>query len=291
MLARIVRFILPVAALAALVAFPLATAQRRPQAPKSVRLYIFDCGKITGVSAAAFGFKDGELATTEMVTPCFLIAHPRGTLVWDVGEIGDNAFKGDGSPATQGAFTVTKPLLPQLAAVGYTPADITYLALSHYHGDHVANANAFAGSTWIVQQVERNAMFAAKTDGNKKGAPNPVLFSALENSKTILLKSQDHDVFGDGTVVIKFTPGHTPGHQSLFLKLVKTGPVLLSGDLYHYPEELTLKRVPTFDFDMDQTAKSRAAMEAFVKKAGAQLWIQHDAAAGARLKKAPEYYE
>ena len=77
----------------------------------------------------------------------------------------------------------------------------------------------------------------------------------------------------------------------MFLKLAKTGPVLLSGDLYHYPEELTLKRVPSFDFDKDQTAKSRAAMEDFVKKARAQLWIQHDAAAGAKLKKAPEYYE
>jgi N-acyl homoserine lactone hydrolase len=289
---RTVRFILPAAALAALLAVPLATAQR-PQAPKSVRLYIFDCGNITGVSPAGFGFKEGELATTEMTTPCFLIAHPRGTLMWDVGEIPDSAFKGDGSPAKQGAFTVTKPLLPQLAAVGYTPADITYLALSHYHGDHVANANAFAGSAWIVQQVERNAMFAPRDDSKKKGpgTPNPVFFSALENSKTVLLKSQDHDVFGDGTVVIKFTPGHTPGHQSLFLKLAKTGPVLLSGDLYHYPEELTLKRIPTFDFDQDQTAKSRAATEAFVKKAGAQLWIQHDAAAGAKLKKSPAYYE
>ena len=297
MLARTVRFLLPVlvlaALLAALVAIPGATAQRRPTAPKSVRLYVFDCGNIKGVGAANFGFKEGELATTEMVTPCFLIAHPRGTLMWDVGEISDSAFKGDGAPATQGTFTVTKPLLPQLAAVGYTPADITYLALSHYHGDHVANANVFAGSTWLVQDVERAAMFAAPDAGTKKGpaTPNRALFSALENSKTVLLKSRDHDVFGDGTVVIKFTPGHTPGHQSLFLKLAKTGPVLLSGDLYHYPEELTLHRIPNFDFDKDQTAKSRAATEAFVKSAGAKLWIQHEAAAGAKLKKAPEYYE
>lgn len=294
MLIRFLRLVVPAAALVALAAAPFLTAQpRRAQLPKSPRLYVLDCGKITGVGATAFGFKDGELATTEMVTPCFLIAHPRGTLIWDTGEISDSAVKTDGSPTTQGAFTVTRPLLPQLAAIGYTPADITYLALSHYHGDHVANANAFAGSTWIVQQVERDAMFAARADNQKKGpgSPTPALYTALEKSKTLLLKSEDHDVFGDGTVVIKFTPGHTPGHQSLFLKLAKTGPVLLSGDLYHYPEELTLKRVPSFDFDKDQTAKSRAAMEAFVKKTGAQLWIQHDAVAGARRKIAPEYYE
>jgi glyoxylase-like metal-dependent hydrolase (beta-lactamase superfamily II) len=295
MLTPTMRFVLPAAALAALAAMPFATAQqRRAPAPKSLRLYVLDCGKITGVGAANFGFKDGELATTEMITPCFLIAHPRGTLMWDVGEIADSAMPGDGSPGKQGAFTVTKPLLPQLAAIGYTPADITYLALSHYHGDHVANANAFAGSTWIVQQVERDAMFAPRPpDSKAKGsnAPNTALFGALEKSKTTLVKNQDHDVFGDGTVVIKFSPGHTPGHQSLFLKLAKTGPVLLSGDLYHYPEELTLKRIPSFDFDKDQTAKSRASIEDFVKKTGAQLWIQHDAAAGAKRKMAPEYYD
>jgi N-acyl homoserine lactone hydrolase len=269
------------------------TAQEkgRPQPPKSVRLYILDCGKITGVGETQFGFKPGQLATTEMFTPCYLIAHPRGTLMWDTGEISDKDFKTPG-PATQGAFTVTKPLLPQLAAIGYTPADITYLALSHYHSDHAANANAFAGSTWIVQKVERDAMFAkstAETPGPT--TPNVALFGDLEKSKTKLLDSQDYDVFGDGTVVIKFTPGHTPGHQSLFLKLAKSGSILLSGDLYHYPEELKLKIIPGFDFNKEQTAKSRAMIETFVKNAKAQLWIQHDAVASAKLKKSPEYYD
>lgn len=272
---------------ATLAVLPLAGAP----APKSVRLYLFDCGKITGVNpTAGFGFQPGELATSDMVTPCFLIVHPRGTLMWDTGEIADAAVKTDGTPTKQGAFTVTRRLLPQLAAIGYTPRDITYLALSHYHGDHVANANAFAGSTWIVQKVERDAMFAPGA-GSKKGPGSPArdLYSALEKSKTLLLNGEDHDVFGDGTVVIKFTPGHTPGHQSLFLKLAKTGPVLLSGDLYHYREELTLHRIPSIDFNRDETARSRAAMEAFVKQTGAQLWIQHDATAKRKL--APAYYE
>jgi len=295
MLPRTIRFIPPAMALAALAVVPFLAAQpSRPQPPKSVRLYVLDCGKITGVGEDRFGFKKGQLATTEMITPCFLIVHPRGTLMWDVGEIPDSAFPADGSAAKQGAFTATKPLLPQLAALGYTPADITYIALSHYHGDHVANANAFAGSTWIVQKIERDAMFAPRpADSKAKGsnAPDTAYFGNLEKSKTTLLNSEDHDVFGDGKVVIKFSPGHTPGHQSLFLKLAKTGPVLLSGDLYHYPEEMTLKVVPSFDFNKEQTAKSREAIEAFVKKNHAQLWIQHDAVAGAKRKKAPEYYD
>ena len=286
------RIALPVIALAALAGLPFTAAgqQKKPPAPKSVHLYILDCGDITGVGAVAFGFKAGALAEERMVTPCYLVVHPRGTMVWDTGEIADADFKGN--PTKQGAFTITRPLLPQLAAIGYTPADITYLALSHYHGDHVANANAFAGSTWIVQDVEKAAMFAGQ-DGKSKGsnAPNTAYFGKLENSKTILLHSEDHDVFRDGTVVIKFTPGHTPGHQSLFLKFAKTGPVLLSGDLYHYPEERSMGIVPGFDFNADQTRKSRAAMEDFMKKSGAVLWIQHGTADNAKLKKAPEYYD
>jgi N-acyl homoserine lactone hydrolase len=270
--------------------FAAAPQQKsKAQPPKSLRMYILDCGKITGVAETAFGFQPGQLATTEMFTPCYLIAHPRGTMIWDTGEISDSQFKAPG-PATQGAFTVTKPLLPQLAEIGYAPSDITYLALSHYHGDHVANANSFAGSTWIVQKIERDTMFTpVQTTG--PGAANPALYRDLEKSKTKILNNEDYDVFGDGTVVIKFTPGHTPGHQSLFLKLKSTGPVLLSGDLYHYPEELKLKVVPGFDFNKDQTAKSRAMIEDFVSKNKAQLWIQHDAAHSAKLKKSPMFYE
>jgi glyoxylase-like metal-dependent hydrolase (beta-lactamase superfamily II) len=294
MTARIMRYALPAAATIAFATAPFVTGQqaRRAPAPSSLRLYVLDCGKITGMSPALFGFKDGELATTEMMTPCYLIVHPQGTLLWDTGEIPDSAVKTDGTPTTQGSFTVTKPLLPQLAALGYRPADIGYLALSHYHTDHVANANAFAGSTWIVQKVERDAMFApVDPKGSALTAPNTTLFGALEKSKTVLLNSEDHDVFGDGTVVIKFSPGHTPGHQSLFLKLAKTGPVLLSGDLYHYPEELTLKRLPTIEFDQAQTAKSRTAIEDFVRANNATLWIQHSALAGVNRKKAPEFYD
>jgi N-acyl homoserine lactone hydrolase len=281
-------------ALAGLFALPPGIAQdHKPSPPKSLRLYVLDCGKITVANGDSMGFKPGQLANSNMVTPCFLIVHPKGTMMWDTGEIPDSAFASGVSPQTQGAFVVDRPLLPQLAAIGYTPADITYLALSHYHGDHVANANAFAGSTWIVQQGDRDAIFAPRPANQPRlgAVPNPDFFTALANSKTIVLKGEDHDVFGDGSVVIKFTPGHTSGHQSLFLKLRKTGPVLLSGDLYHYPEEITYKKIPSFDTDKEQTAKSRAMIEEFVKKNHAQLWIQHDYTSGIKRKIAPEFYE
>jgi N-acyl homoserine lactone hydrolase len=119
----------------------------------------------------------------------------------------------------------------------------------------------------------------------------PANFSALKNSKTTFITKDDFDVFGDGTVVIKAAPGHSPGHQVLFLKLAKTGPVVISGDLYHYPEERKLNLIPTTEFNPDQTVASRAAVEKFLKQTGAQLWIQHDFTANAKLKKSPAFYE
>jgi len=262
-------------------------AQQAPRPPASLRLYVFDCGDIKGLDPALFRFRKEELAETDFVVTCYLIAHPRGTLMFDVGVIPDGAFKGDGAPVTEGRSTVNKPLGPQLAAAGYRPADITYLAMSHYHSDHTANANDFAGATWIVQQADRDVMFAEKPQGIIK----PEHYSALKNSKTIVLRNEDRDVFGDGTVVLKSTPGHTPGHQVLFVKLAKTGPLLLAGDLYHYPEERTFKRFLTFEFNVEQSAASRAKMDEFMKQTGARLWIAQDKPPHAKLKKAPEYYD
>jgi N-acyl homoserine lactone hydrolase len=279
-------------ALIALAAGPLfaqqAAVHHAPKLPKSLRLYVFDCGVLNIPDAAMFGFKKEEIAVLEMAVPCYLVAHPKGTLMWDVGVIPDSDFKPDGRPVTQGMSTVTKPLKPQLAAIGYDPEDIKYIAFSHYHSDHTANANMFAGSTWLVEQAERDIMFSDK--------PAPVKveknYSALKDSKTTILPAaSDYDVFGDGTVIIKPAPGHTPGHQVLFLKLPKTGPVLVAGDLYHYQEERHTEHVPTFEYNKEQSLASRAAIEEFLKKSGAQLWIEHDYAANAKLKKAPAYYE
>jgi glyoxylase-like metal-dependent hydrolase (beta-lactamase superfamily II) len=258
-----------------------------PKPPRSVRLYVFDCGVIHTTNGDAYSLKKEEMASTEMSIPCILVAHPKGTLMWDNGDIPDRLFPAGGGQAKLGVVTQDTPLLPQLAAVGYVPADITYLSMSHYHGDHVANANSFASSTWLVRKVERDRMFAAEPI-TRSPLEN---YSALKDSRTVIIDKDEYDVFGDGTVVIKSTPGHTPGHNVLFLKLKKTGPVVLSGDLYHYPEERTLNRLPVAEFNRDQTAASRAELETFLKKTGAQLWIEHDIVGNRRLKKAPQYYE
>jgi N-acyl homoserine lactone hydrolase len=263
--------------LSAATLLPLA-AQTKPKPPKTMRLYVFNCGRIKAMSVTTFGFKEGEVPPRDFIVTCYLVVHPKGTLIWDTGLTPDSALKPDSG---------IQPLKTQLAEIGYAPADITYLAMSHYHSDHTANANDFASATWIVQKAERDAMFADQP----ARIMAPATYSALRNSKTKILTGEDYDVFGDGKAIIKSAPGHTPGHEVLFLKFRKDGNVLLAGDLYHFPEEQTLNRFPTFEFNVAQSAASRAAIEEFVKKNKAMMWISHDLATYEKAKKSPAYYE
>ncbi|HEY7337494.1 MAG TPA: N-acyl homoserine lactonase family protein [Bryobacteraceae bacterium] len=263
----------------------ILAGQNRPPAVSSLRLYVFDCGRLKSANPQAL--LDHGVTTTDMSVAAYLIVHPRGTLLWDTGVIPDDLVKPGGT--TEARATVSKTLRGQLAEIGYKPADITYLALSHNHYDHSANGNEFAGSTWLVSKAERDVMFPEKPpEKANTAAPR---FAALKNSKTKIIDG-DYDVFGDGAVRIIATPGHTPGHQSLFVKLAKTGPIVLSGDLYHYPVEFTDRDFNYTGGQVSATEKaSRAKLDALMKEAGAKLWIQHDLLTFNQLKKSPEYYE
>ena len=265
------------------------------QPSASPRLYVFDGGVLES-DPGRYRLKNDEVKTTQLSIAAYLVVHARGTLMWDSGAIADDSWTPTGQAVARRLFlsngqerrvTIRAPLRAQLAAAGRSPADITYFALSHYHWDHVANANAFAAATWLVPRSEREVMFPPKA----LEPPQPSNYAGLQNSKTVLLEGADHDVFGDGTVVIKPAPGHTPGHQVLYVKLARTGGVVLAGDLYHYPEERSLNRLPVADADEAQTRRSREALDMFLTRAGAQLWIQHDLLAHNRLRQAPEYYD
>jgi glyoxylase-like metal-dependent hydrolase (beta-lactamase superfamily II) len=276
-----------IAATAALAVSMSLAAQSQPARPTTLRLYVFENGFIRGLDTKLFNLARDEVKEPDFVNSSYLIVHPRGTLQFDSGGIPDSQFKADGSPVTEGVMSATKPLLPQLAAAGYKPADITYFALSHYHSDHTGNANAFAGATWIARKADRDFMFGDKPEG----IIEPATYNALKGAKTRILDNEELDVFGDGTVRLIATPGHTPGHQVLLVRLPKRGPVLLAGDLYHYPAERTKGTVPTFEFNADQSKASRAKVEALLKQTNAELWIEHDMATHAKLPKAPAYVE
>jgi len=263
----------------------LLAVQTRPPAPAPVRLYVFDCGTLNIADPMPlFGLRKDEVGATNLSDAAYLIVHPRGTLIWDAGFLTDSVIE-SGAPQT-GMARASKTLKGQLAQAGYKPSDITYLALSHYHGDHTGNANDFRTSTWLVTRVEHDAMFSVPPPR----IASPDTYSALKDSKTVFIEG-DYDVFGDGTVVIKPTAGHTPGHLALVVKLAKTGPVMLTGDMYHYPEEVNRDDVPPGEADKALATQTRKAVRAFVQRTGTQLWIGHDLVGFAKLRKSPEFYE
>jgi len=283
---------------AALAGGLLTAAQGQSGAPAraaGVRLYVFD-GGILESDPGRYRLTKEDVGETRLSVAAYLITHPRGVLMWDTGAVPDSEWTPTGQPVAQrlvladGAerrVTIRASLAAQLASAGYKASDVTHLALSHYHWDHTANANAFAGATWLVPAVERETMFADKPTGTVR----PETYSRLRTSKSVTVTADEHDVFGDGTVILKQAHGHTPGHQVLYVKLAKTGGVVLSGDLYHYPQERTMDRYPTFEFNEAQTRASRASLDMFLKRTGAALWIQHDLTAHAKLKKAPDFYD
>lgn len=251
----------------------------------ALRLYVMDCGTIDVADISLFSPGVDQGKKKRLTDSCYLLVHQKGTLVWDTGLPDALAERAGG--VTDGPFTVSrsKTLAAQLKEIGYTPAQIQYLGLSHMHFDHTGNANLFSGAKVFMQQEEFDAAFGPDA---QKFRFNVESYSSLKDRVTKL--NGDHDVFGDGSVVVKRAVGHTPGHQTLFVKLPQTGNILLSGDLVHFTDNWANKRVPSFNFDKTQSLQAMRDTEAFLRANNAQLWIQHDLEQNATIKHAPNFY-
>jgi len=265
-------------------------------AEKSFRLYVLDGGELES-SPDNYNLQASEVQTTSLALAAFLIVHPKGILLWEAGAVPDSERVMEGTGSRQIVIRSDKAerpvilgpsLLGQLAEIGYAASDITHLALSHYHWDHSANANLFAHATWLVRPEEKEVMFPSIPASD---SGRPMTFAALKDNKSISVDVEEYDVFGDGLVILKAARGHSAGHQVIYLNLPVTGGVVLSGDLYHYPEERTLDRLPTRDFSLEQTRASRIELEAFLVRHNASLWIEHDLIGHRKLRKAPEFYD
>jgi len=251
-------------------------------ATNALRLYALDGGRVTvsGSEWAEFaddGAYEGRKSVLSLPVPAFLVRHPQGDLIWDTGMSPTRTDLGDW--ATPGPS-----LLHQLRALDLGPNEIRFLALSHGHWDHSGNAGLFARSTWIVNPLERSAMFDAESRASQAMDD----YGALEGAETLLI-TEDHDPFGDGSVVVVQAPGHTPGHSVLLLRLPDAGPVLLSGDLWHLAESRRDRRVPTFNTDRAQTLASMDRVEELARSVRAKVVVQHEPADFEALPRFPQF--
>ncbi len=238
---------------------------------------VLDCGMIKVSDMDAFS-SAGDYAgeTYTLADTCYLIQHPNGRMIWDLGLPSGLAGAGE---QTQDIFTVSlsKTITEQLAVRGIVPSEIRYVAISHDHFDHVGQADQLQGATWLVHEDEYDAMFPPADSLNQPSADLAAMYSAFVPMEAVKFRGE-YDVFGDGTVVIFETPGHTPGHTSLQLTMPESGTVLLTGDLYHRAKSRELKRVPRFNFDEAGTLASMDSFEARAAQLGAKVIIQHEPA-------------
>ena len=257
-----------------------------PSAQSALKLYVFDCGMIRLPDLAHFSIADDETDIRDVIVPCYVIEHEKGRLLWDGGLPSSYAdvdgWQGDGM-----LMRLERTLSEQLVQLELNMSSFDYVAFSHSHFDHVGVANEIIGGTLIIQQTEYDAAFA---DEVTLPGFDPTLYTSLKTAEKIVIDG-DHDVFGDGSVRIISTPGHTPGHQSLIVDLANTGPIILSGDLYHFAISRTDRRVPGFNFDKEQTLSSMDRVDALIEETGATLWIEHELALFETLNKAPAFYD
>ena len=263
--------------------------QRQQSAAAVDRIYVIDCGENHAKDLSAWTTTADKGKAFVFSNHCYLIRHRSDWLLWDSGNADGIATMPSGLVNPRGTLTafMRKPLAESLREIGVAPEDIGYFAMSHAHGDHSGNANMFYRSTIYMQAAEYDAIHGVEP---QKLGITPANFEKLQGARIVKLNG-DHDIFGDGSAVIKATPGHTPGHQSLFVRLPKTGPVLLSGDFVHLRSNWEAKRVPSINFNVEQSSRSMLEMESFIKATGAQLWINHDAEQSRAIPKAPAFVE
>jgi len=258
-----------------------ALATGAAQAGGLERLYILNCGE--GVAGDISRWSPGVNVGQSMpfVDNCYLLKHAQGWLLWDTGVPDAIAAMPEGQkPADPKATHWYRPktLASQLEALGVKPADIQFVAVSHTHGDHIGNVELFPQAMLLVQKAEYDW-------------PGPNNAPRFKPEHPVTKLDGDKDVFGDGSVTILATPGHTPGHQSLLVKLPKTGALVLSGDAVHFQANWDHRRVPANNVDQEQTKASMERIAGILAQEKATLWINHDKAQRDTLTVAPSYYE
>ena len=257
-----------------------APASAQP-ARAGIELWRLDCGQIRvtnlDVFSDTYAYVGRQMTLTDS---CYLIRNGDRYLLWDTGLAGEMAGQPEGG---EGPFRMSlrERVRDQLARIGVQPGQVTFVGISHYHDDHTGQAADFPGATLLIGAADWEAI--------RGRPPTAARFRPwIEGGSRVQPLRGDHDVFGDGSVTVLNMPGHTPGHRTLLVRLTRTGPVMLTGDLYHFTENMRTGRMPIFNTDRADTLASMARFQEIVRNLRARIIIQHEPADVRRLPAFPQ---
>jgi len=236
------------------------------QAALDVSLARLDCGTPPPPTAVNERFSDtfayGELKI-QFVFSCYLIKHGDEYMLWDTGHA-----------MTMPNVAPKVSVVDQLAKVDVKPDQIKFVGISHYHADHTGQIDSFPKATLLIGAKEWEAITSPKPAPGVNFKP---FESWIKGDSKVEPQPIDKDVFGDGTVIMLRTPGHTPGHSSLLVKLPQMGAVIITGDAVHFRENYDSDGVPSFNYDRAQTVASIERLKKIAANLKATVVIQHDA--------------
>ena len=257
------------------------------------KLYRLDCGRSLANDESVWTPGENVGKSIEFSSTCWLLKRGSEWLLWDTGvpESALNDPRGWSTLPKLIVYRLDKTLTSQLAEIGLKTSDVTYVAVSHTHGDHIGNVGLFPNSTVLMQRAEYTWISSPDGTNDNVNQLKALARKLLGTPKQLQLLDGDTDVFGDGSVTLISTPGHTPGHQSLLVHLKNSGFIILSGDVAHSEENFEKNIVPSLNTDKAASIASMDKVRRMIATYRAKLFINHDKAQSDTLRLLPAFYD
>jgi glyoxylase-like metal-dependent hydrolase (beta-lactamase superfamily II) len=257
------------------------------------KLFRLDCGHSLANDESVWTPGENVGRSIEFSSTCWLIKHGSEWLLWDTGvpESALNDPRGWSTLPKLIVYHLDKSLTDQLAEIGLKPRDIGRVAISHTHGDHIGNVGLFPDSTILMQQAEHSWINSRDGPNDNVNQLMALARKLLGTPKNLQLIEGDTDVFGDGSVTLVSTPGHTPGSQSLLVHLKNSGFIILSGDVVHSQENFARNIVPALNTDKAESIASMEKIRQMIATYKATLFINHYKKQTDKLKLLPAFYD
>ena len=257
------------------------------------KLYRLDCGHSLANDESVWTPGENVGRSIEFSSTCWLIKRGNEWVLWDTGvpQATLNDPKGWSTLPKLIVYHLDKTITGQLAEIGLKTSDVTYVALSHTHGDHVGNVGLFPNSTIVMQRAEYSWIQSADGTNDNVNQLKALARNLLGTPKHLRLIDGDTDLFGDGSVTLVSTPGHTPGSQSLLVHLKSSGFIILSGDVVHLANNFEKNIIPALNTDKEASIASMDKVKRMITTYNAKLFINHDKTQADTLKLLPASYD